>query len=38
MMPKSELHNRKKTKNYAVLAGIIALVALIFVVTILKMS
>lgn len=37
-MPKSELHTRKRGKNYAVLAAILGFVAIIFVVTILKMS
>lgn len=37
-MPKSELHKRKQSKNYAVLAAILAFVALVFVVTILRMS
>lgn len=37
-MPESELHTRKKSKNYAVLAALIGFIALVFVVTILKMA
>jgi hypothetical protein len=37
-MPESELHTRRRTKNYAVLAAIVGFIAVVFVVTILKMS
>tara|TARA_R110001592_G_scaffold29350_10_gene106671 strand:- start:51600 stop:51716 length:117 start_codon:yes stop_codon:yes gene_type:complete len=37
-MPLSELHKKKAKKNYAVLAAIFALVALIFVISVIKMG
>lgn len=37
-MPKSSLHDRKRTKNYAVMGAVLAFIVLVFVVTILKMS
>lgn len=37
-MPESELHARKKSKNLAVLAALLGFIALVFVVTILKMA
>ena len=37
-MPHSDLHEQKKNKNYMVLAMLVAFIALVFVVTILKMS
>lgn len=37
-MPRSELHNKKKSKNLAVLAGILGLCALIWVITMIKMG
>jgi len=37
-MPHSELHKKKAKKNYTVLAIIFALVALFFVISIIKMS
>jgi hypothetical protein len=37
-MPHSELHKKKKAKNFAVLAGLLGLCALIWVVTMIKMG
>lgn len=37
-MPKSELHKRKKAKNYAVLLSVIAFIVTIFAVTIIRMK
>ncbi len=37
-MPVSDLHKQKAKKNYAVLGMLVAFIALIFVVTIIKMS
>ncbi len=37
-MPKTELHDRKKAKNYAVLLAVLAFVAVIFTVSIIKMK
>jgi len=36
-MPQSELHKRRKMKNLAVMAGIFGFIALVFIVTILKL-
>jgi predicted nucleic acid-binding Zn ribbon protein len=36
-MPQSELHERRRKKNYAVLGVMLGFIALIFVVTILRM-
>lgn len=37
-MPKSELHQRKKARNYAVFAAIAAFVLVVFFVTIIRMK
>ena len=37
-MPYSELHNKKKKKNYAVLAALVAFIILVWAVTMLKMT
>ncbi len=37
-MPKSELHKRKKAKNYAVFLSVIAFIVTIFAVTIIRMK
>jgi len=37
-MTQSDLHQRKKAKNYAVMGTIVGFIVLIFVVTILKMT
>ncbi|HRI77417.1 MAG TPA: hypothetical protein PLW48_09605 [Alphaproteobacteria bacterium] len=37
-MPHSELHQKKKKKNYAVLLALVAFMAVIFVVSIIKMK
>ena len=37
-MPHSELHERRKSKNIAVLAGVFGFVAIVFVITILKLT
>jgi len=37
-MPHSELHQRKKSKNYAVLAALIAFIITIFFVSIIRMK
>jgi hypothetical protein len=37
-MPKSELHKRKKFKNYAVFLSVIAFMVTVFVVTIIRMK
>lgn len=37
-MPKSELHNRKKAKNYAVFLAVIAFVLTVFAVSIIRMK
>lgn len=37
-MPKSELHQRKKSKNIAVFLAVIAFVAVVFAVTLVRMK
>ncbi len=37
-MPHSELHNRKKKKNYAVFFAIIAFMVVVFCVSIIRMK
>lgn len=37
-MPRSELHEKKKKKNYAVFFAIIAFMAVVFVVSIIRMK
>lgn len=37
-MPHSDLHERKKAKNYAVLAAIFGLIILLFALSIIKMD
>lgn len=37
-MPHSDLHQRKKSKNYAVFLSIIAFVAVVFAVSIIRMK
>lgn len=37
-MPHSNLHNKKKSKNYAVLAAVLGFMAIVFVVTIIRMK
>lgn len=37
-MPRSELHEKKKKKNYAVFLAVIALMVVIFAVSIIKMK
>ncbi len=37
-MPRSDLHDKKKKKNYAVFFALIAFMAVIFVVSIIKMK
>jgi hypothetical protein len=36
-MPQSDLHTRRKAKNFAVLAALLGFIALVFIVTIVKM-
>ena len=37
-MPVSELHKRKRAKNFMVLGAVVAWIVLIFIVTIVRMS
>lgn len=37
-MPISELHKKQKTKNYALLAAMVAFIVLMFSVTIVRMA
>ena len=37
-MPHTELHNRKKLKNYAVLAAILIFMATVFFVTLIRVK
>jgi len=37
-MPKSELHKRKRLKNYVVFLSVIAFMVTVFVVTIIRMK
>lgn len=36
-MPETDLHRRRRAKNYAMLAALVTFVAIVFAVTILKM-
>jgi hypothetical protein len=37
-MPHSELHEKKKNRNYAVLAAVLCFVVILFVVSIIRMK
>ncbi len=37
-MPHSELHTRRNRKNWAVAAGLCAFIALVFIVTVMKIK
>lgn len=37
-MPRSELHEKKKVKNYAILLAVLAFMVVIFFVTIIRMK
>jgi hypothetical protein len=37
-MPHAELHKKKKARNYAVLAAVLCFVAILFVVSIIRMK
>jgi hypothetical protein len=37
-MPLSDMHQRKKGKNYAMLAALLAFIAVVFFVTIIRMK
>jgi hypothetical protein len=37
-MPRSELHEKKKKKNYAVFLALVAFMAVVFIVSIIRMK
>ncbi len=37
-MPQSELHDRRKTKNWVLMGALVAFITIVFAVTIIKMA